>query len=83
MRTLTTRSTIGGHKLVPSKNVTGSPRPFEVNQSPIGVQNEAIAIGGTPFQTYVSSRSWCASSPKDPVIATSPAYHDHRLSGFC
>jgi hypothetical protein len=23
-----------------------------------------------------------ASSPKDPVIATSPAYHDHRLSGF-
>src|ERR1700730_17890374 len=21
--------------------------------------------------------SWCASSPKDPVIATSPAYHDH------
>src|SRR5262249_970770 len=29
------------------------------------------------FQTYLSCRSWCASSPKDPVIATSPAYHGH------
>src|SRR4029077_8015226 len=28
-------------------------------------------------QTYLCSRSWCASSPKDPVIASSPAYHDH------
>src|SRR5439155_25696302 len=26
---------------------------------------------------YPASWSWCASSPKDPVIATSPAYHDH------
>src|SRR5215469_5871555 len=25
-----------------------------------------------------SCRSWCASSPKDPVIAQSPAYHDHQ-----
>src|SRR5215831_14430035 len=28
-------------------------------------------------QAYLASWSWCASSPKDPVIATSPAYHDH------
>jgi hypothetical protein len=31
------------------------------------------------FQTYPSCRSWCASSPKDPVIAQSPAYHDYQL----
>ncbi len=48
------------------------------------------APGGTPrpppeglsrrsSQTYLSSRSWCASSPKDPLTAKSPAYHGHRL----
>src|SRR6202040_2308889 len=50
----------------------------------------APAPGGTPrpppeglsrrsFQTYLFCRSWCASSPKDPVTAKSPAYHGHRL----
>src|SRR5215475_14307169 len=28
-------------------------------------------------QAYLASWSWCASSPKDPVTAKSPAYHDH------
>src|SRR4029077_8379425 len=35
------------------------------------------ALSRRSSQTYLFSRSWCASSPKDPVIASSPAYHDH------
>jgi len=34
-------------------------------------------LSGRSSRTYPSCRSWCASAPKDPVTAKSPAYHDH------
>src|SRR5689334_16979008 len=39
--------------------------------------NSPEGLSGRSSQTYLSCRSWCASSPKDPVTAKSPAYHDH------
>ena len=67
----------------------GAQPPSSPLRAPPGAPS-APAPAGTPrppsealsrrsSQTYLSCRSWCASSPKDPVTAKSPAYHDHLL----
>ena len=47
---------------------------------PLGYRIVKVSLSrvrSAEFWAYLASWSWCASSPKDPVIATSPAYHDH------
>src|SRR6516162_6208598 len=72
--------------LAPSRPPAPASSPL---RAPPGAPS-APAPGGTPrpppeglsrrsSQTYLSCRSWCASSPKDPVTVQSPAYHDHLL----